>query len=210
LAEKSKFKTESIRWVSPFGVARFPKITQPDIGHAKSDGKFKVNLMFDEPELSLVREAQAAAAAKLWPNKAMSELRLPLREHMDKNKETGAETPVGWGITAKSKNRPLVMDALKNALPEGLKIGGGTVMRIGAAWAKYDRPIEETIIENGVRRQQKGTECGLTVYLNAVQIKELSQGGGKSDGSEFDSVDGGYEYDGDGSKEAITQDAADL
>jgi Protein of unknown function (DUF2815) len=206
---KSKKKLETVQWLTPFGVARFPKISTPDIGGRYSDGKFKTMVIFADADLPAVKAAQEAAAAKLWPGLTRADLKLPLREFFDKNKEEGTETSAGWGITFKSKNRPLVLDAKKQKLPEGLKIGGGSEIRIGAAFAAYENADEVLIIENGTKRTETVIQKGLTVYLNSVQVRDLQQGA-RSDGSEFDEVSGGYEYDGSANAEATTSDATDL
>jgi hypothetical protein len=208
----SKKKMETVRFTSPFGVTRFPYITAPDLqdrGGVKADGKFKTGLLFtSDADVTKVRNDLVAAAKQLWPNEKFEDLNVPLKMAQDKDMDTGNKTDVGFGINAKSQRRPLVLDAKKNRLPDNTKIGGGSEIRIGGAIAAYTRPIDETIIENGVKRKVKGEEKGLTIYLNSVQVRKLVQGGGASDGSEFEEVEG-FEYEAT-STDSVTDDATEL
>ena len=197
MTAKSKRKQETIQFLSPLGIARFPKISNPDVGGEYSDGKFKTGIVFEGAALEKVREAQAAAAKKLWPGKALTELALPVREFFDKDRENaGAKISAGYGFNAKSKLRPAIFDARRQPLPDGVKIGGGTEMRIGAAFSPYTSTEKvRTKHADGSMTVEEVVVNGINVYLNSVQVKTLRQGGGISDGSEFDEIEGGYEYE---------------
>jgi hypothetical protein len=203
---------ETVKFTSPFGVARFPYINTPDLvdrGGVKANGQFKTGLLFtNDTDVESVREDLKQAAAQLWPNEKFENLNVPLKMMQDKDKDTGIKTDIGFGINAHSKRRPLVLDAKKNRMPEKEKIGGGSEIRMGGAVASYERPVDETVIENGVKTKVKGVERGLTIYLNAVQVRKLASSG-FSDGSEFEEVEG-FEYDGSADAESVTNDATEL
>jgi hypothetical protein len=209
LATKSKQKQETVKFVSPFGIARFPKLNKPDTDGQYADGKFKTVLVLEDADVDGVHKVMVAAAKQLLPNVPVDEVALPLKELFDKDQnDKTKKTSIGYGFQAKSKRRPLVIDAKKNRMAESTIIGGGSVIRIGGALAAYAKSAEQIVVVDGKRTKEKVTEYGLTVYLNSVQVKSLSQGGGHSDGSEFDEVER-YEYEADfGSEETV--DATEL
>jgi hypothetical protein len=204
MATKSKQKQETVKFVSPFGIARFPKLNKPDTDGDYADGKFKTALVLEDADVDGVRKEMEAAAAKLLPDVPLDEVALPLKEIFDKDKvDRSKKTSVGFGFQAKTKKRPLIIDSKKTRLPEGTIVGGGSVIRIGGALAAYEKSAEQIVVTDGKRTKEKVTEYGLTLYLNSVQVKTLSQGGGQSDGSEFDEVEG-YEYEADfGDEETV-------
>lgn len=195
MAQKSKKKLETVPYASPFGTARIFRNTlnKPDTEGEFPDGKFKTGVILEEEDVEGERAKFIAAAKKLLPNVPIEDVKLPLKEFFRKN-DDGEKVPAGEGFEAKSKRRPLILDARKNKLPENVMVGGGSTLRVGGAIAAYRQEKEETIIENGKKRKEKVVQHGLTIYLNSVQVKSLSQGG-QSDGSEFDEVEG-YEFEG--------------
>jgi hypothetical protein len=195
LSKTNPKKMETVKFLSPFGTARFPKVNNPDTDGKFADGKFKTGLLLNDSDVEKVRAEFKAAAKQLHPNVPLEQVVLPLKQLKDKDKETGTKKVIGWGFNAKSQRRPLILDAKKNKLPEGVKIGGGSEIRIGGAIAAYEKTSEQVVIENGERRKEEVTEYGLNIYLNSVQVRKLVVGGGMSDGSEFEEVEG-YEYEG--------------
>jgi hypothetical protein len=197
MAQKSARKSEVVAFVTPWVQARFPKISTPDTEGKFADGKFKTDALFlADADHQKARAAAEAAAAKLFPGVSLDEINMPLKEFFDKPREGEGEDKVsaGWGLVLKSKYRPAVFDARKNKLPEGVRVGGGSIIRIASAFFPWEKPTEETIVENGKRRKVKTVQKGISLRLGDVQVKELSQGGGKSgDGSAFDEVEG-FEY----------------
>jgi hypothetical protein len=205
---RSSKKTETVPFVAPFGTARFPKLNKPDTEGQYADGKFKTIVMLKDEDVEKVRAAFAAAAKQLHRDIPMAQVKLPLKEIKNKDKDTGAKTVIGWGFEAKSKNRPLLLDAKKNKLPEGALVGGGSEIRVSGAIAPYAKTSTMMVKDaNGVITEEEVEQKGLTIYLNAVQVRQLSVGGGTSDGSEFE-VEEGFEYDGDATP--ATDDATNL
>src|SRR4051812_20710532 len=116
---QSKKKQELVKFVSPWAIARFPKLDKPDTEGTYADGKYKTDVVLEESDIEGVRAKMLEAAKKLLPNVPASELNLPLKEFFRKNKETGEKTSDGWGFRCKSKRVPFIWDAKKNKLPKG-------------------------------------------------------------------------------------------
>lgn len=194
MTAKSARKSQTVAFVSPFGVARFPKITSPDTDGKYADNKFKTSIVFDGADVDAVKAALEAAAAKLLPGIDLNDILLPGRLMKDKNKDTGEKTVVGYGINCKSKDRPAVFDAKKNKLPEGVQIGAGSVIRMAGALKAYEK---DQVVEGDDGKKRVVTH-GLTLWLNDVQVKELVQGAARGTGAAFDEVEGGFEYSAEG------------
>lgn len=163
-------KKKGIRFVTPIGVAVYPKISRPDTTGKYADGKFKTDVDFGEHTEALI--AKMTKAAEEWD----VPLNLPVRDEMKKD-ENGKKQPTGRKlIKFKSKFRPAVFDAKKKELPDDVVIGGGTELRIDATLFPYD--------------EGKG---GVSLRLGPIQVVKLMQG---DSAANFDELDG-YEIDGD-------------
>lgn len=138
MANKIKIKT-------PFGIAVYPKISQPDTYGDFADGKFKTKLEFDGSDLARVRKQLTDIAAELLPK--VKRPKLPIQTLPD-----GREV-----LIAKTKNRPPVFDTRNNPIPKKVGIGGGSIIRIECTVGTYP----------------KGNPTGINLYLNSVQVKKL-------------------------------------
>lgn len=198
MTAKSKQKTETIPYVLPFGIARYPKISSPDTNGKFADNKFKTDIAYDEATMEKIEADLREIAAKLHPNvEDVESIYLPIKEFY-KDKER--KQPDGRSVTLKSSYRPAVFDAKKKKLPEGVKIGGGSEIRVAAVAFPWDKPSEETIVEvvNGkkTRKTVKTTQYGISLRLGDTQVRKLVEYSGGGDGSAFDEVEDGYTYDG--------------
>ncbi len=157
-------KQKSLRFVTPIGTAVYPKISKPDTTGKYADGKFKTDVDFGEHTDALI--AKMEAAAKEWGVPA----NLPVKIELDKEKN-----PTGRKLLKfKSKFRPAIFDAKKNAIPEGVNIGGGSELRIDATLFPYT--------------EGRG---GVSLRLGPVQIAKLVEGDSAANFGELD----GFEYD---------------
>ncbi len=210
MAEKSKQKLETVAYITPWVIARYPKISKPDTQGKFADNKFKTDALFmNEADYKAALAAAQAAAKKLWPSIDQELVQLPIKEFFDGKDEE--KTSAGMGLVLKSKFRPAVFDAKKKKLPDGVAIGGGSEIRVASAFFPWSKASEEVIVENGKRRKEKVTAYGISLRLGDVQVRKLEQNQGQGDGSAFDEVEGGFEYDvADAGGEQFTDDATDL
>jgi hypothetical protein len=197
MSKKTKLPTIK---TTPFGELRFPKVTNPDTDGKFADGKFKTYLILDGADHDAVAQALSDAAesaefkAFFKANGVVAGsdaiLQLPRKEF--KNKDSGEVEEVGFNF--KSKYRPAVFDARKTKLPATAKIGNGTEARIGATifpWTKSEKVREKV---NGKVIEKTETGYGVSMRFDSMQIRKLVEGGGASDGSEFEDDVEGFEY----------------
>jgi hypothetical protein len=210
MAAKSARKLDVVEFVTPWVIARYPHISKPDVGGQKSDGKFKVDGLFQsEEDKARTIAAAEAAAAKLWPGE--KDVYLPVKEFFDGKLGAADRKSAGWGITLKSQYRPAVFDAKKKRLPEDAVVGGGSELRVASAFFPWERPVEETLVRpDGTRQKVKTIQRGISLRLADVQVRELRAGSSHGDGAAFDAVEG-YEYVPEqGAGEAFNDGATDL
>jgi hypothetical protein len=181
----SKKKTETIKFVTPVGEFRWPKVSQPDTKGKYADGKFKTAMVFsDEDHKKVVARLTDAAKQLLGEN--AKDCTMPVREFKNKDTEEVQEV----GINFKSKYRPAVFDAKKKKLPEGVTIGNGSEGRIVGVIFSWDKTTKV--------KGKNVTEYGISIRLGDVQITKLQEGGSMGNGADFDDDVEGYEYDGSG------------
>lgn len=136
---------KKINFVTPKGIAKYPHITEKDTGHQFSSGKY-------DTQIILSKDAAAPLIAQLkeivkneFPAKFVA--KLPFKEDEDGN----------MVFKAKSEYQPALIDARGKKvekLPAGLRIRGGSTIRIAGGVNVYDK--------------------GLSLWLNQVQIIELA------------------------------------
>jgi DNA-directed RNA polymerase len=209
---KSAKKSQSIAFVTPWFVARYPKISKPDTKGKFADGKFKTDGVLTDEQYEEVEKAARAAGAKFWPDVPVEELALPLKDFYE-NKEAREKGEVeSRGFTLKSQYKPAIFDSKKKKLPDGVVIGGGSVLRVASAFFPWSKTTEQIVVEKGKRSKSQVTEYGVGMRLGDVQVKELVEFSGSGDGSAFDEVEDGFEYDGEGDSSRADQfdDASDL
>jgi hypothetical protein len=189
-------KQESIRFVTPWFKARYPKISTPDTKGKYADGKFKTDGVLDDTSYAVVEKALDAAAKTFWPDADV--VSTPLRTFYNNAEDKKAKKNAdGRGFTLKSKYRPAVFDSKKKALPEGVQIGGGSIIRVAAAifpWKKDERVKVKGA--DGKVTVEESVSYGVSLYLNDVQVRKLVEFQAQGDGSAFDEDEGGFEYEG--------------
>ena len=154
-------------FTTPIGVARFPKISKPDTTGDYADGKYKTDVVFSDADMKAVK-AQIVAFAKEQYGDDLSKIRLPIGEHTDK--ETKEVTTY---VRFKSARKPIVVDAKRKRLPEGVEVGGGSRIRVGGTLNAY----------------KAAGNTGVNIYLNAVQVIELQQGFSVDEFEEYNGED---------------------
>lgn len=83
---------------------------------------------------------------------------------------------------SKWSRRPAVFDAIGEPVPEGVRVGGGSTIRVAAELSPYYNAADKA--------------AGVSLRLVAVQVIELVQFGERSAGEfGFDSVEGGFSAD---------------
>ena len=182
-------KHDSIPFLTPWLVARFPKISKPDTKGQFADGKFKTDAVpQDEADLAVIEKALKDAAAHFWPKE--TEVSLPVMDFFANKDDKAAKKVESRGIRLKSKYKPAVFDSKKKKLPDSVSIGGGSVIRIAAAifpWSKKTK-----------FKGQEVEEFGISLRLGDVQVRKLVEFQAQGDGSSFDEDAEGFTYEGSG------------
>jgi DNA-directed RNA polymerase len=198
----AKQEYESIPFVTPWFKARFPKISEPDTKGKYADGKFKTDGYLDDEAYAVTEKALKEAAKTFWPKVAVADVSIPLKPFYANAEDKKAKKADGRGFTLKSKRRPAVFDSQKKKLPEGVKIGGGSIIRVAATFAPWSKSEKIKVKDaDGNVTVEETTVYGVTIYLNDVQVRKLVVRVG-GDGEAFDADEGGFEY------EDATDDAA--
>jgi hypothetical protein len=144
----------------PDAIAVFPKLNEVDVyqpknakGQAQGEPKrtFNTRLKFNDEDhravdawlKKLAKDAGLSSVAN-WPWK--------------KDKKTGEITLM---VSTGEEYPPGLFDSKNKKLPEGVKIGGGSVLKTNVSPFVYE-----------------GLGGGIKLYLNAVMVKKLERGGG--------------------------------
>jgi len=187
---KEPFQSKTWSGITPIGTARFPHLKEPH-SFSGEDPRYKVGLILDEKDAdameAFANEALDWAYDQLTPAKKKGTKKVsPVKEEMRKvNAGTEAEDlePTGNRFfeaktfsTDHKGNRKFVpmVDSNGNGLSDPPDVPGGSRLRLSVTFKPY----------------WMSGNLGLTVYLNAVQIVELSQG--YSDAAAFGAVEGGW------------------
>jgi hypothetical protein len=160
-----------VKFTTPIGVARYPKISKPDTTGDYADNKYKTDVVFSDEDLKTLKAQVVEFAKGEFTPDELKKIDLPIKEVKDK--ETGEITTC---VRFKSARKPIIIDAKRNRIPDNVEIGGGSRIRVGGTLNAY----------------KKGGNKGVNIYLNAVQVIELQQGFNIND---FDEVDDGYVAD---------------
>jgi hypothetical protein len=137
MAKKIEFKTAK-------GIAKYPHITERDTGHQYSSGKFDTQLILTKEAAAPLVEQLTKLAKEELPK--LEDPKLPFKVDEDGNVI----------VKAKSEYQPVLIDARGKKMekvPSGLRIRGGSTLRIAGAVNVYDK--------------------GISLWLNQVQILEL-------------------------------------
>ncbi|NCT81937.1 MAG: hypothetical protein GXC94_02225 [Comamonadaceae bacterium] len=211
----TKKRAPAVKFITPEGVAVFPKLNAPDTKF-KAEGEYQCKLRLPAEESEAFIELIEAQLKAYWPiakaeleqrvadaktgkqkaesKKALDEMKEAEKPYKpaydDDGNETGEyefniKTPASW-LKDKGKAtekrmpiKPSIFDARGNALKNPPEIWGGSRLVVAGEFRPFNMPI-------GV---------GISLRLNAVQIIELSGGGGARDaaGFGFGKHEGGYE-----------------
>jgi hypothetical protein len=218
-------REKKVQFMSPKGVFKYPKLTEPDYGNEKfpkPDGEYKVTMVLSEDEaagliakLTPLYEAALAAGQEEF-KKMKVESRKKLKSVTENPLfntvyDQDTEEPTGdVEFTFKSKaggldkdkkrwsRKPGVFDAKGKPLGKGVAVWGGTVGKVAFTCSPYFIP---------------GTGmAGLKLQLEAAQVIELVSAGQRSANSYGFGEEEGYEYEEqfeDESSDSGNDDAAD-
>lgn len=159
------------RFVTPVGIAVYPKLNTVDVyqpvdkkGRPSGAEKrrYITRLALEQADLAKVQAFLKQKAKELLPD--IDEPKLPIK----KNKKDGSLT---LEATSGEKYRPAVFDAKNNKIPPSVIIGGGSKIRLDVSINGYD-----------------GFGGGINLYINAVQVLELVEGGQSK--SSFEEAEG--------------------
>jgi hypothetical protein len=135
---------KKITFVSPKGTAKYPHITEKDTGHQYSSGKYDTQIVMSKADAAPLVEQLKNIVKEEFPAKFQA--KLPFKEDEDGN----------IVFKAKSEYQPVLIDARGKKMekvPAGLRIRGGSTIRIAGNVNVYDK--------------------GISLWLNQVQILEL-------------------------------------
>lgn len=172
--------TKKDRFITCELIAVWPKLDEVDVYKPKKGPevrKYRTNAKAapgHEAKFKAMYDMIVKYASDHLPD--VDEPQLPFKPEKDKDKkETGV---LLLSATSGEKYRPPVFDAKNRKVPEDVKIGGGSRIRLDLALNTYED-------KNG---------GGVNLYINGVQLLDLVEKGvGKSN---FDEADG-YEFDGE-------------
>lgn len=190
-------KQKRVRYVSPPGIAIWPRLNEPDTKF-DADGQFTAKLAMEEGEertqefvrkLEGIRDEAFKAWASENPKKAKSKSSPPKivpvfrTEEDDEGDETGRITfnfKMKHKVTAKATKkvyylRPQILNGRKETLKNPPNIGGGSTLKVSFEVNPYFN--------------EKDKEFGLSLRLVAVMILKLVEFGQGSAGNDFGDED---------------------
>jgi len=213
----TKKRPPAVKFMTPEGTAIYPKLLAPDTKF-KEAGEYQCKLRLPAEEAEAFIEKIEAQLKAYWPiakaeleqriadaktgkqkaesKKALEDMKEAEKPYKpaydDDGNETGEyefniKTPASW-LKDKGKAtekrvpiKPAIFDAKGNKLTNPPEIWGGSRLVVAGEFRPFNMPI-------GV---------GISLRLNAVQIIELSTGGGAKDaaGFGFGKHEGGFEGD---------------
>lgn len=175
------------------GIAVYPRLNSPDTKF-KEEGEYHTKLRIDAATADKLRRAfepiQADEAEKVQRDKLKGKrpkiADLPITaEEDDEGNETGeyiirVKMKASGEKNGKAWTRTVPIFDSKGK-PSNAQIGGGSVLQVAFKPVAYYMP--------------KDKEVGVSLYLEAVQIVELREGGNGASASKFnfEKIEGGYE-----------------
>lgn len=172
---------KAVRVVSPKGRLGYPALTKPDTKF-NSEGEYKTHTFFSAADAEGLIEklnegvAKAVANAKADPKnkgKKIKEADLPLQWNED---ETEVRLSFKLKATGKKKTgetftqKPALFDAKGKPLPEGVKIGSGTIAKVSFEIVPFYTAL---------------VGAGVSLRLKAVQVINLKEWGSAGNGSAY-------------------------
>lgn len=152
-------KAPVVRVTLPAGKARWPQLDEPkkfrENGVEVGEPKYGIGVTYDEQTLAAVEKIVKDAWAKLAPPDFAKKL---------KDGVTPIKTPEKgepyFSAKTGAKYKPPVFDAKVKKLPEGVKVGGGSLVKVDASIVWFKKSAKN---------------FGLTAYLNGVQVLKLEE-----------------------------------
>jgi hypothetical protein len=170
--------------ILPPGVAVFPHLNEVDVYQpldkkGRPSGAQKrqyITYIRFEPAVLKQVQANIKAAAKALgvSDDDLATIKMPFK--MIKKDKEGKEKEMVLKATSGEKFRPAVFDGKNNKLPPSVIIGGGSVLRLDVTPNYYE-----------------GFGGGVNLYMNAVQLLKLVEGGEHK--SSFEETEG-FVYEG--------------
>lgn len=187
-------------------IAAYAYVNEPDTEGKFADGKFKITMKFEkDQDISALETAIDEVAIETFPEIDPSDIKKPLKDGDESEKDDyhGFIT-----VTAKTKDRPKLIDAKRNPLPSKIKIFSGDVVKVAVTVMGYEST--EKVVEkvNGKRVEKTEKVYGVTLYLDAVQLLEKNNGTGGNAASRFADEDGFDGSEHEGSDEDQTDESA--
>jgi hypothetical protein len=169
----SRPRLPSTRIVTPKGLAHFAYVNKPDTEGQYSDGKYKITVSFpaDSDFVKTLEEKVNALLTEQYGDRVPRNAHSPVRFGDDTTMEAMAGRVF---IRAKTAKQPVVVDAQKQALPEGLTVFGGDTVKVAMTLAVYEA----------------GASKGVTAYLDAIQLIEKRNAGGS--GADMFGIEDGF------------------
>jgi hypothetical protein len=163
MASRPRLPTAKI--VTPKGLAHFAYVNKPDTEGMYSDGKYKITVSFpaDSEFVKTLEDKVQALLTEQYGDRIPRNANSPIKYGDDQDNDKMRETMAGRVfIRAKTAKAPVVVDAKKQALPEGLTVFGGDTVKVAMTLAVYEA----------------GSGKGVTAYLDAIQLLEKRNAGG--------------------------------
>jgi hypothetical protein len=183
-------KKKNPRYVSPAGIASWPKVRTPDTKFAKAGekGTFSIKLLLDpQKDAAFLEKLDTMAAAALEAMKKehtkfskVMKLVSPYAPELDKEGNETGKIVVNFTspaeVTRKKDGKKFdlkitVFDAMLTPIPAETDIGGGSIVKVSfESWPYFSA---------------KEKEAGITRRLIGVQVLELKQWSGSASASDF-------------------------
>ncbi len=155
-------KKHYIPGVTKVGTLSYPKISKPDSKGEFADGKYKTDFVLEPEDAKALKADITAKAKEIFPGATKMELPFKVKD---------GEIIFRF----KGSKKPVIVDAKRQRLPEGVTVRGGSKARISYTLFNWE----------------KGAKKGVSLIPDAVQITELAEG---SPGARaFDEVEGGFD-----------------
>jgi hypothetical protein len=173
----AEFKPQYVNnLVTPAGRISFPHLEKPDSKGKYADNKYKVTQLIPKTaNLGTLKKAVLDCAKESWG----ADVDMKTLLHPFRNGDVKAEKMPMYAdhlyITAKSRNRPTMLDASRNGI-EAAEVYGGCDARLVVTAMSYEQG-----------RRDGGVDRGVTFLLDVVQkIGDNTRFGGHADISVLD------------------------
>ena len=184
---------KSVFLVSPAGVAKFPRLNEPDTKF-NAEGVYKVTLVLKEGDkgvadyLKALRQAEADALAEAAKNlkkgKKLKESGSVIKESLDGDgNPVSGQVEINFKMKASGTSKksgkawerhPAIFDAQLRPCTD-VKVGGGSIVKVKAELRPFDSPA---------------FGAGLSLGLEAVQVIELREYSAGQSAAGFDKEEG--------------------